>query len=100
MASFREVTEELLHRHRCRQMRETTLRRVCAYLERAAEREQSRAMNAARPSILLRPDLTCYDCAVTGKTFFNATYGCIVAVGETPDRAYQQFDEAWVHGEN
>ena len=64
-------------------------------LESAKEMAQRSSINTAnhlRPSLILRPALMCSD----DGNGWEAIYGELTAYGDTPEIAYQKFDELWM----
>jgi hypothetical protein len=56
-----------------------------------AQRSSINTSNHLRPSLILKPSLLCSD----DGDGWEATYGELVAYGDTPEIAYQKFDELW-----
>lgn len=60
----------------------------------AARLMHIRHKNLARPSVVLKARLSSY-CDVYGRTYWQASFGELIATGETPEEAFGNFDDAW-----
>jgi hypothetical protein len=69
------------------------------YNFKTARAAYRRELNAGRPAIVLSPVIQRHTCLVTGDVYYSATYDDLIAVGDTPDLAYHDFDDLWLHGE-
>jgi hypothetical protein len=62
---------------------------------KAARLQVQAAKLELTPSVILQPDLEGF-CNPEGDMVWLASYGQVCAMGDTPDEAFQMFDDVWV----